>query len=102
MSQLTYLQSTLHNICRNLLSLTVTAGLLGGGTAYGVEPNKLSNLMDMSLTDLATMPVTVTSVSKRPETRRQAASAIYVINQEDIRRSAATSIPELLRMVPGL
>ncbi|WP_288352792.1 TonB-dependent receptor [uncultured Marinobacter sp.] len=99
---MTYLQSTPHNICRNLRSLTITVGLLVAGTAYGSEPQKLSNLMDMSLTDLATMPVTVTSVSKRPETRRQAASAIYVINQEDIRRSAATSIPELLRMVPGL
>ena len=77
-------------------------GLVGASAAYGSESNRLINLMDMSLTDLATMPVTVTSVSKRPETRHQAASAVYVINQEDIRRSAASSIPELLRMVPGL
>ncbi|MBJ7278773.1 hypothetical protein JHC43_20075 [Marinobacter salarius] len=60
---MTYLQSTPHNICRNLRSLTITVGLLVAGTAYGSEPQKLSNLMDMSLTDLATMPVTVTSVA---------------------------------------
>ncbi len=31
-----------------------------------------------------------------------AAAAIFVITQEDIRRSGATSIPEALRLVPGL
>ncbi|MFE8070158.1 TonB-dependent receptor [Marinobacteraceae bacterium S3BR75-40.1] len=66
------------------------------------EQAGMGALMDMPLADLANMPVTVTSVSKHPEERRQAASAIYVIDQEDIRRSAATTIPEVLRMVPGL
>src|SRR5450432_3922287 len=32
----------------------------------------------------------------------QTAAAAFVITQEDIRRSGSTSIPELLRMVPGL
>ena len=31
----------------------------------------------------------------------QAAAAVYVITQQDIARSGATSIPELLRMAPG-
>src|SRR6266403_736553 len=31
-----------------------------------------------------------------------AAAAIFVITQEDIRRSGANSIPEALRLVPGL
>jgi iron complex outermembrane receptor protein len=30
------------------------------------------------------------------------AAAIFVITQEDIRRSGATNIPDLLRMVPGM
>ena len=30
------------------------------------------------------------------------AAAIFVITQEDIRRSSATNIPDLLRMVPGM
>ena len=46
--------------------------------------------------------VQVTSVSKKETDLFAAPAAIYVITQEDIRRSGMTSIPELLRMVPGL
>lgn len=56
--------------------------------------------MEMDLEAL--MKIEVTSVSKRPEKLSDAAAAIYVITQEDIRRSGATSIPEALRMAPGL
>lgn len=48
------------------------------------------------------MQVEVTSVSKRKEPLARSAAAVYVITQEDIRRSGATNIPDLLRMVPGL
>ena len=50
----------------------------------------------------ALMDVRVTSVSKKSEPLSRAAAAIHVITQEDIRRSGATSIAELLRMVPGM
>jgi iron complex outermembrane receptor protein len=50
----------------------------------------------------ALMDVTVTSVSKKDENLMNAASAIYVISQEDIRRSGVTTIPEALRMAPGM
>src|SRR5207237_9319769 len=43
-----------------------------------------------------------TTVSRRPEKLSQAAAAVYVITQEDIRRSGATSIPEALRLAPGV
>lgn len=48
------------------------------------------------------MKYPVTSVSKRPENLSEAPAAIHMITQEDIRRSGATSIPEALRLVPGL
>jgi iron complex outermembrane recepter protein len=48
------------------------------------------------------MNVQVTSVSKRSQKLADAAAAIFVITQEDIRRSGANSIPEALRMVPGV
>lgn len=54
----------------------------------------------LSLEEL--MDVEVTSVSKRRQRVADAAAAIFVIGQEDIRRSGATSVPELLRMVPGV
>ena len=48
------------------------------------------------------MNMQVTSVSKRTQKVADAAAAIFVITQEDIRRSGATSIPEALRLVPGV
>jgi iron complex outermembrane receptor protein len=59
-----------------------------------------SDLAAMSLEDL--LNVEVTSVVKRPQPLNESAAAVYVITREDIRRSGATSIPETLRMVPGL
>lgn len=44
----------------------------------------------------------VTSASKKGEDPFDTPSAIYVISQEDIRNSGVTSVPEALRMVPGL
>jgi iron complex outermembrane recepter protein len=44
----------------------------------------------------------VTSVSKKEQKLSDAASAVYVITQNDIRRSTATTLPELLHGVPGL
>jgi iron complex outermembrane receptor protein len=60
-------------------------------------PDKLTS---MSIEDL--LNVKVTSVSKTEQRLSETASAIYVITQEDIQRSGATNIPDLLRMVPGI
>jgi iron complex outermembrane recepter protein len=53
-----------------------------------------------SLEDL--MNIEVTSVSKKEQKTSQAAAAVFVISRDDIRRSGALDIPDLLRMVPGL
>ena len=53
-----------------------------------------------TLEELANYPVT--SVSKSEEKLSTAAAAIHVITQDDIRRSGANSIPEALRMAPGV
>jgi iron complex outermembrane recepter protein len=58
------------------------------------------DLTQKSLEDL--MSIEVTSVSKREQKTSQAAAAIFVISREDIGRSGALNIPDLLRMVPGL
>ena len=57
-------------------------------------------LAGASLEDL--MKIDVTSVSKKEESLARTAAAVFVINQEDIRRSGATNIPDLLRMAPGV
>lgn len=46
--------------------------------------------------------IEVTTASKEPEHLWQTPAAIYVITQEDIKRSGATSIPEVLRLAPGV
>src|SRR5579872_2544545 len=58
------------------------------------------DLTQFSLEDL--MNVQVTSVSRKEQKLAKTGAAIFVITQEDIRRSGATSIPDLLRMVPGV
>jgi hypothetical protein len=59
-------------------------------------------IFEMDISQLMQTEVTITSVSKRPEQLHKAASAIYVLTQEDIRRSGAVNIMEALRMVPGV
>jgi iron complex outermembrane recepter protein len=58
------------------------------------------DLIHQSIEDL--MNVEVTSASKKQQKISQTAAAVYVITQEDIRRSGATSLVEALRMVPGV
>jgi len=58
------------------------------------------DLASLSVDDL--MNVEVTSVSRKAQKLADTAAAVFVITQDDIRRSGATSIPEILRIVPGL
>ena len=58
------------------------------------------NLTELSIEQL--LDIEVTSAGRKTQKLEDTATAIYVITQEDIRRSGMTSIPELLRMVPGL
>ena len=59
-----------------------------------------NNLMLLSINDLMDMDVTL--ASRNEEKQFVSSSAISVITQEDIRRTGLTSIPELLRTVPGM
>jgi iron complex outermembrane receptor protein len=75
--------------------------LAGASPAAADESSStIGELKQLNLEDL--MNVEVTSVSRHPEKLLEAASAIQVITQEDIRRSGATSIPEALRLADNL
>jgi iron complex outermembrane receptor protein len=50
----------------------------------------------------ALMNIEIVSASKYRQPLSDAASAVFVITQEDIRRSGAANIPEALRLAPGL
>ena len=62
--------------------------------------DSFDDMADMDIADL--MYLEVTSVSKKSQKLSEAAASIYVLTQEDLRRSGANSVPEALRMVPGL
>lgn len=78
-------------------ALSLLAGPAGAGNT---ADSKVDPIFDMSLNDL--LQLEVSSVSRRLQQLREAAAAVHVITAEDIRRSGVTSIPEALRMVPGI
>lgn len=59
-----------------------------------------ASLARLSIEELA--EIEVSSVSKRPERLADAAASVYVITADDIRRSGATTLPEVLRLAPNL
>jgi iron complex outermembrane receptor protein len=81
------------------LLLSIVAGVCLA-SASDTEPLLPADLTELSLEDL--MDIEITSVAKKAQKLSEAAAAVFVITQEDIRRSGATSIPEALRMAPGL
>jgi len=66
---------------------------------YGPSPNE-NPVKQLTLRELG--EVEVTTASKAPEQVWKTAAAIYVITREDIARSGATTIPEVLRLAPGV
>jgi iron complex outermembrane receptor protein len=74
-------------------------GLLALLSAFKCLSQQL-DLADKSLEDL--MNIQVTTVSKKEQKLSRTAAAIFVITSDDIARSGATNVPDLLRMVPGV
>lgn len=79
--------------CIALLGTTVLS-------ARATEAQSLQNLEQLSLEDLS--KIEITSVSKTAEPVSDAPAAIYVITRDEIIRSGATRIPEMLRLAPNL
>lgn len=48
------------------------------------------------------MQISVTTVSRQEQELQGSAAAIFVLSRDDIRRSHVTSVPEALRLVPGV
>jgi iron complex outermembrane receptor protein len=88
---------------------SVAAAMMLAGTSWAStstaaeefhNPGLGQDLSRLSLEELA--QVEVTSVSRRPESLARAADSIFVITRDDIRRSGASSLPEVLRLAPNL
>ena len=72
----------------------LAAAAAGGACAQGGE------LEDLSVEELSN--INITSVSRHEERLADAPASVFVITAADIRRSGATSLPEVLRLAPNL
>lgn len=84
--------------------MTVLRRLCAAAFALSVASTALAqappDLMHATLEDLLNLEIT--SASRKEQRISDTAAAVYVITQEDIRRSGMSSLPEVLRMVPGV
>jgi len=85
---------------KHIMGMAILAAILTVGFC---APSSVYASGDMTEMDIeALMNVEVTTVSKTPQRLSDSAAAVFVITAEDIRRSGVTTIPDALRMVPGL
>ncbi len=80
------------------LAIALAAG--AGVIAPVAQAQTPTDLAALSIEELG--EVQVTSVSKRAERVGEAPSAVYVISHDDVVRSGARTIPEMLRLAPNL
>ncbi len=83
-----------------MLRLVAVLSLLVTPLTAQVQNASSSDLNRLSIEELA--QIKITSVSKIAEPLSQAAAAVFVITQDEIHRSGATNIPEILRLAPNL
>lgn len=87
--------------CRgSLFLLALSLNAATDPTAPFPGERRNTDLTELSLEEL--LAIEVTTVSRRPELLSQASAAVHVITNDDIRRSGATTIPEALRLAPGV
>lgn len=90
---------------RKVFQLFVLAAFCSISAAAGTNPQHQPNtnpreLLDLSFEEL--FELSVTTVSRREEPVSEAPAAIHVITAEDIRRSGARTLPDILRLAPGV
>jgi len=73
---------------------------MGFAVANAQDLADSEGLANLSLEEL--LSTEITTLSRKAESIVSAPAAVHVISQSDIRRSGARSIPELLRLVPGM
>ncbi|MGQ0503138.1 MAG: TonB-dependent receptor plug domain-containing protein [Panacagrimonas sp.] len=80
--------------------LVALALLLVAGSLGAAQNDPRSDYLGLSIEDL--MQVDVATVAGKPEPRFTTPAALTVISGGDIRRAGHRSVPEALRMIPGM
>jgi len=89
--------------CGRLYDVRATAFCLCIGLAASelhARDYRAEDLASLSLEEL--LDIDVSLGVRRGESHRESSAAVYVLNRDSIQRSGATTIPELLRLVPGV
>jgi iron complex outermembrane recepter protein len=89
-------------LCPNRLRLALLVGALSGAAAAAsaqVVPLQ-PDLGRATLEDL--MKIEITSASRKGQRADDTPAAVFVLTQDDIRRSGIRTVPELFRLVPGV
>ena len=94
---LSRLASNLSCRVNGLVAMALVVALVD--TPAGAQ-DPFANLMTLSLEDLMVVQVSLAARSEQPLS--ETAAAVHILTRDDIRRSGATSVAELLRQVPGV
>jgi iron complex outermembrane receptor protein len=99
-------RATAHGSAHGIARAVAVACLALQGAAWAAADLQLAaartpaSLSRLSIEELA--EIEVSSVSKRPERLADAAASVFVITADDIRRSGASTLPEILRLAPNV
>lgn len=102
MSATVFKKRILHNCIALAVSLS-SASLASGAMSSDKDPSSAfggGDLADLSLESL--MNISVYSASKSEEPWLRSAAAIFVLTGDEIRRAGVKTMPEALRLVPGV
>jgi iron complex outermembrane receptor protein len=86
------------NAISRIVGLVALASIGLAPPALAQKPER--DLTQVSLEDL--MNIEITSASRKEQRATDVAAAVFVITSDDIRRSGMTTIPDLLRLAPGV
>jgi iron complex outermembrane receptor protein len=90
----------LSELIKSLLAVLIAATLAAPVKGADTPASLSGHAEELSLEQL--ISIQVTSVSKKETSLEQSPAAITVITAEDIRRLGITTIPDALRLVPGM
>ena len=91
-------QAAWHCTATGLLAAVAAGGAAAAAAPF--ETVRVADLADLSLEQLR--EVVVTTVARVEERLARTAASAYVISADDIRRSGAATLPEVLRLAPTL
>ena len=87
-------------IMRQLVRVLIALALVPASPGSVRAQTGARDLARVSLEDL--LKIEITSAAKKEQRAEDVPAAVFVITQDDIRRSGLRSLPELFRLVPGM